>query len=338
MINIIISLDYEVFGEGHGSVKEDICEPTGRILDICDRHRVPLTIMFEVCEYLKFEEFDPQLVKRFAYSPSEMMRSQVRTAFKNGHDVQLHIHPRWVGARYSDDKWFLNAAVRDIGDLSEDMICRTLRTGKEKLVSMLKDIAPDYTCNTTRFTGHDWVEAPVKTHGALEKLDIRAHSLADYCPEGNKKGYWPLSRSGKVFEIPIHSVGLPKYRMFTGGRIISALYKCYKTRSLYLKEKVHSEIIRSKHGFLSGLFMDTYKQKWDFCKQSSEEMISFLDAGLQRYDHENNNVPLVMIGHSKDFLTAGQLERFLDIVAKKYLPSGNVRFTTFREFVESNLT
>jgi hypothetical protein len=66
-------------------------------------------------------------------------------------------------------------------------------------------------------------------------------------------------------------------------------------------------------------------------------MLDFLDAGLELYDYKNNNVPLVMIGHSKDFFNEKQFDKFLKIATEKYLPTGEIRFTTFREFVENNL-
>ncbi|MCK4852460.1 MAG: hypothetical protein KAS86_05020 [Candidatus Omnitrophica bacterium] len=337
MLHIIISLDYEIFGRGAGDVKRHMIMPTERILNICEKHNAPLTIMFEACEYLKFEEFDDELLAWLGYSPAELIRGQVRNALRNGHDVQLHIHPQWIDAGFKAGKWDLNVPGRAINDLPEEMIHETLKKGKEKIVSIAKDIAPHYKCNTVRFTGSRWIEAPPGTHAALEKSGIKAHSLADYCPDENRKGYWPLGSKGKVWEVPIYSVELPKYRMFALTRIVPALYRYSVDRSPDFRKKARAAAVSSGHGFLAGLFRDTYKQKWDFCKQSAAEMVEFLEAGLRRYDHRNNEVPLVMIGHSKDFLSDREFERFLRITAKRYLPSGDVKFSTFQGFVEENM-
>ena len=51
MIPLILSLDYEIFGNGAGDVIRDVIEPTQRMLRICDRHGAKMTIMFEVGEY-----------------------------------------------------------------------------------------------------------------------------------------------------------------------------------------------------------------------------------------------------------------------------------------------
>ena len=76
MFNLIISLDYEIFGNGAGDVIRDIIEPTNRILDICNRNGAKLTIMFEVAEYWAFKKYDKHLNKKLGYSPSKVMEQQ----------------------------------------------------------------------------------------------------------------------------------------------------------------------------------------------------------------------------------------------------------------------
>jgi len=335
MLNIIISLDYELFGPGSGDIKKHIIGPTNKILDICEDNDVPLTIMFEACEYMKFEEFDTELRKHLGYSPAELIKEQIGRAAKRGHDVQLHIHPQWVDAAYKDRQWAIKQYPRLINDLSQDRIYETLRKGKEKLINILENINPDYKCNTIRFTGYDWIEAPPETFNALERLEIKAHSLADYCADENRKGYWPLTIDNKVFEIPIHSIRLPKYKIFSILRILTALYVCFlagKTKADFRK-KAADLTFKSKYPFLVSFFKDTYKQKWDFCKQTASEMLFFLESALEKYDHKNYEIPLVMIGHSNIFFSAREFEKFLKITKEKYVSSGILRFSIFQEFV-----
>ena len=66
-------------------------------------------------------------------------------------------------------------------------------------------------------------------------------------------------------------------------------------------------------------------------------MLMFLENALERYDYENNEVPLVMVGHSNIFFNKREFKKFLKTVSEKYLPSGKVKFSTFQEFVENNL-
>ena len=92
-MRMILTLDYEIFGNGAGDVRRDVIEPTNRILDICDRHDARLTIMFEVAEYWAFQQYDRQLQEHLGYSPCSQMKAQVLDAIRRGHDVQLHLHP-----------------------------------------------------------------------------------------------------------------------------------------------------------------------------------------------------------------------------------------------------
>ena len=47
----------------------DVVDPTRRLLDICERHGVKMTIMFEVGEYWAFERHEDQLRRDLGYSP-----------------------------------------------------------------------------------------------------------------------------------------------------------------------------------------------------------------------------------------------------------------------------
>lgn len=337
-VKIIMSLDYEIFGEGSGDIAKHMISPADRILKICDKFGVPMTIMFEICEYMKFKEFDAQLTEDLGYSPSTLIREQVRAAFKRGHDVQLHMHPQWIGAMYKNKKWILDGLGSDISRYPEDIIGKIVKDGTDELTGLLKDIDGNYKCNTVRFTGYHWLEAPRKTHDILKKNGIKAHSLADHCPEDNRKGYWALA-DNSLFEIPIHSVVIPKYKALSPRRI-SLLLQMYRiTRDLdgEIRKKVFNMTSGTGKNVLTSLIRETYSQKWDFCKQSANEMLAFLEEGFHRFDHKKHNVPLVMIGHSKDFLNDKEFAKFLRVVTEKYLVAGNIGFSTFRDFVENEI-
>jgi hypothetical protein len=50
-VHLVLSLDYEMFGNGAGDVMRDVIQPTARLLRICDSHGAKLSILFEVGEY-----------------------------------------------------------------------------------------------------------------------------------------------------------------------------------------------------------------------------------------------------------------------------------------------
>jgi len=47
LISLILSLDYEMFGNGAGDAMRDIIHPTSRVLNICDKYGARMSIMFE---------------------------------------------------------------------------------------------------------------------------------------------------------------------------------------------------------------------------------------------------------------------------------------------------
>ena len=80
MVPIILTLDYDICGNGSGDAMRDIVQSTTRLLDLCDKHNAKPTIMFEVGEYLAFVRYDEQLKADLGYSPQEQMQRQATNA------------------------------------------------------------------------------------------------------------------------------------------------------------------------------------------------------------------------------------------------------------------
>ena len=178
MLNIIITIDYEIFGNGAGDVRNHMIFPTEKMLQICDRHEVPITIMFEKIEYLKFIEYDTVLTTDLGYSPSEYIRNQLINAMRRGHDVQLHIHPQWIDAKYENRRWMIPNPHRSIDDLSHNEIEELITNGKFELENLLKPNNPNYTCSAMRLTNMPWSQAPSEVISPMKRNGIKIHSLS----------------------------------------------------------------------------------------------------------------------------------------------------------------
>ena len=85
------------------------------------------------------------------------------------------------------------------------------------------------------------------------------------------------------------------------------------------------------------LFYDEYDLKWDFCKQTSKEMIEFLKIALRNYDYLQYEIPLIMIGHSKDFFNSREFEKFLREVQSSTNFLNKVKFVKLSDFIYNNL-
>src|ERR1022692_1016159 len=116
---IILSVEYEIFGNGSGDVRRHVIDPTGRMARLCQQYHAPLTVFFEAEEYAAFVQHAGQLKKDLGYDPAALMRQQVISLIQNGHDVQLHLHPEWRGARYEAGKWLLQPGKKTVDALFE---------------------------------------------------------------------------------------------------------------------------------------------------------------------------------------------------------------------------
>ena len=54
-MDLALTLDYELYGDGSGDVFEDIIKPTEILLSLLDKHKIKITIFFEVVEYWKLD-------------------------------------------------------------------------------------------------------------------------------------------------------------------------------------------------------------------------------------------------------------------------------------------
>ena len=115
--HVVISVDYEIFGNGEGDVRQHIVDPTERMARLCEKYGAVLTVFFEVEEYLAFEKFRDALVKHLGYDPAALVRQQIIALARAGHDIQLHLHPQWHRADFRDGKWILQGDKRTVDSL-----------------------------------------------------------------------------------------------------------------------------------------------------------------------------------------------------------------------------
>src|SRR5690242_445995 len=117
--HVVLSVDYEIFGNGEGDVRQHVIDPTERMARLCEKYGAPLTVFFEVEEYLAFEKFREALSKQLGYDPAALIRQQIIGLAKRGHDIQLHLHPQWHRADYQNGKWILEREKMTVDSLFE---------------------------------------------------------------------------------------------------------------------------------------------------------------------------------------------------------------------------
>ena len=322
MIDIIISVDYEIYGNGKGDVIDHMINPTAEMTKILDVYDVPLTIFLEISELIKFYEYDSALSNDLGYSPFHLIKKQMEKAYIKGHSIEMHLHPQWLDASYKQRKWKMSSDRRSIKEFSVSQLSKWLTLSESFVSDFVLDSCPTHKFTCLRSTNMDFTEAPENLVEVLEKSSIKLHSYADYShPKAFKKGYWPLSDN--VFEIPIFSQKKSFIESLSLKRIQAYLYNSYNGMMNKKKTNFRNRL---------GSYGNTGHLKWDFCKQSSKEMISFLDFAINFFQHKGIHFPLVMIGHSKDFFNEKEFENFVKKVKTEY--SDVCNFSTFSKFLE----
>ncbi|MBN2594648.1 MAG: hypothetical protein JXA81_14160 [Sedimentisphaerales bacterium] len=353
MIHLILSLDYEIFGNGAGDVMRDIIQPTSRLLSICDKHRAKMTIMFDVGEYWAFEQYDCQLRQDLGYSPCEQMKRQAIDAIRRGHDVQMHLHPQWIGAEYDKGVWQLCNSYWRLADMPGGLgsksqiisITGALHAGKLTLESMIKPVKADYECVCFRAGGF-YAQPSENIVSAMKKVGLQADSSVlkgyktstpfevDYSHvETDKTAWWTtdteLTAEGKpgknIIELSVSSRMQPYWKNFKKTKLRAALKRRRAEIALYGNRTTNKDISSvPDYRTVMKRLLRKYPSTFDFCKLSSKDMLRRIKEHT-KYTEQ----PIVMIGHSKDFVNDCEFDKFLASLCR----NDNVSFHSMSDYV-----
>lgn len=347
MIDIVITADYEIYGDGSGDVRQGLIEPTQEILELCHHYGAKLTFFFEVLEYWAFLQSGPKgLIEDLGYDPAALMKEQLCQALADGHDVQLHIHPQWLESRYIPGRgWQLNLAYWRLpmvpGGLGSPEDIRSLRglfvQGKEELERMFKPLRSSYQCMA--FRAGSWCMQPEQDPiRAMKEAGIEVdssvvpglyhmddHRWIDYRAAPSFYHHW-RTQSGNLLGVGEENEGLvemPVYvclkepiKMLLNNpwRIVGWLKEWQRKRKEYSTHvQQYGEESKNKKSLLKEMFTPQPFQ-WDYCDLTSKEMWGFLKEVIERYEHENTYTPLVMSGHPKDFRNHQHFSTFLKML------------------------
>ena len=236
----LLTVDYEIFGNGTGDVRQHMVEPTERMARICERHNAPLTVFFEAEEYLAFERYASVLESSLGYDPAALIRKQVAALARRGHDFQLHLHPQWHGAKLEGGQWRLQPEMETVDHLFETVeeTSAYIRERKELLESLLADggiAQPVIAYRAGAFSarpGRKLLQALSENDIYFDSSVVRglfreaADYTLDYRTVDEPKRMWRVKtdvaqedKAGSVWEVPIHSAMRRRFQQLTPGRL-----------------------------------------------------------------------------------------------------------------------
>lgn len=343
--NLIITADYEVFGNGSGDVVTCMVNPTKNLLDICNSTKAKLTIFMDVCELWAFEEVEKNGFWDLDYSPSEQIRDQLKYAVKNGHDIQLHFHPQWLDYKYlGKGSWKLNHDKWRLPSLNKDEIDSLFKRGKATLENLLQPIKKDYVCNVFRAGG--WCIQPEEIIlKAMQKHGFKIESsVAVGVTNPQKERYFDFTSAPDLPQWRVDS----KVTVATEGSMLEVPIFTAEmdgiTRSSFLAKRIKRKIAlmpagcsgytesahkKSKMSKVVDL-LKTQKSMFNFSDATTvEEMRWFIGQARKKYQSQKGNIPLVMIGHPKTFANEKELKEFLFWASKQE----DISFTDYNSYL-----
>lgn len=324
MIDCIFTIDYEIYGNGTGTLRELVFDPCRRLADLFRRRNARFVNFVEAAEFEKVEAAgtDPDIGS---------VRSQIRDLYLDGFEVALHLHPQWFNARYQNGQWLL--------DYNEYNLCKLERRRISEVVgqslSYLRGVVGDSSFTPLAFRAGNWLFQPSRTASeVLGEFGIRIDSSVfkgglqrnhnlDYRPARNNGYYWRFdadvnveAEAGPWLEVPIYAEMVPNWRMLTSKRL------SFGGNIGMSGPRVGSRALRALD-----FLRFTYPLKLDFCRMTLTELTSMMNRVIRRDRRDSAGYkPIVLIGHTKDLNDLPAVDSFLS-----FLEANGLKVATFAD-------
>jgi len=330
----LLTLDYELFfGKNPGSVDACILSPTNDIIRILDKYGVKASFFVDA-GYIERLEQERKLFPELE-NDYQQIKVQISTLFKEGHDVQLHIHPHWKDSFYSENGWKIDVSRYRLHDFSKQDVGKIVSDYKHILEKTINDKIFVFRAGGWCIQPFDHIAEALSSNGVFIDSTIyknginqsETHSF-DFTTAENKT-FWNFNQdpnreeiNGRFCEMPISSIRtnplffwrLAFAKKFGGKRHIfygnGGAVKASRTDIARMLTRYTSSVVS----------MDGYKA-------------SLLKKSLKIYQRNyGENDYFIIIGHPKS-TTAYSLEKldeFLEEATK------NNFFTTYRQEFKNN--
>jgi hypothetical protein len=156
VIHLAFVDDWEVRGNGTGDPRVLQFEPMRKLVKIFNKYGVRGSFNVEVMQQLAYRRHEGRFPELKVLA--DEWEQVVMESFRQGHDIQLHLHPQWSNADYQGhDSWKLKGDWSIINYPSQQ-IRAMIASGKDYLEMLLRKIDPGYAC--VSFRAGSWCAAP----------------------------------------------------------------------------------------------------------------------------------------------------------------------------------
>lgn len=318
MIECVFTLDYEIYGNGHGSLTKLVYEPAERLREVFADRGKRFVNFVEVAELDRIAQVgsDPGIAN---------VERQVRDLHEQGFETALHIHPQWYNAVHSNQRWYLDYTEYNLCTLPRSRIVEIV----DRALAYLRRVVGDMSFAPLAFRAGNWLFQPTGIAAeVLAERGIRIDSSVflggvqyrhglDYRPSQRNGDWWRFvgdvnvpDETGRLIEVPIHTRMVPFWEMVTSKRLGPV------GPGASAGPSVASGLHR-----LRDFARLRYPLKFDYCRMSLGEMKLVVDRLISAGPRHRRGVrPIVAIGHTKDFTDAGAVEGCLDYLERHGIP------------------
>lgn len=324
MIECIFTIDYEIYGNGEGSLNELIYEPVNKLQNIFERIGAKIVVFVETAELEKIESARTD-------STISDVKQQIRNLYKKGHEIALHLHPQWCKGQFNKGKWELDNNEYNMCLLPEQRIREIVDDSIKYLQTVLSvaDFKPK------SFRAGNWLFQPtqpiakiltqrgIKIDSSVFKGGLQYLHHLDYRPALQNGYFWKFQNDvnkpdvgGKMIEIPIYTEMVPPWQMATKKRL--GLQQKAASGRKTMKDKIYR---------LLDMARPMQPLKLDFCRMTIEELTTMMDKIIKDDKQDLQSFkPIVAIGHTKDLVDFDTVEHFLS-----YLKRKDIKVSTFAD-------
>lgn len=171
-ITLVLAFDHELSLGGTDSYAQNLFEPTEALFECAEAARVPIVLFTDVLSAIKYSEWG---VREFV-DPYE---TQLRSALRRGHDVQLHLHPHWLDSTWSDGSVAPSRSfsLADFADQRPPLdIASIVGRGTQYLIDTCAPEQPEYAPVAFRAGGYNIAPHTAEIFAALRANGIRIDS------------------------------------------------------------------------------------------------------------------------------------------------------------------
>jgi len=322
MLDFIFTVDYEIYGNGRGSLDELVYKPAKRLIDLFSTYDSNLVFFIEAAELEMIEAAgsDPE---------TDLVLSQIKELKKSGHEIGLHIHPQWYKGSFQNGQWILNYDEYNLCLQPEERISEIIK----RAIKFLRDKLHDPSFTPLAYRGGNWLMTPsdiisrilynegIRIDSSVFKGGYQHSTGLDYRRAPAGLFYWRFSKDvltpdtrGPMLELPVFTKMIPLWKFMRGKRL--ALEKSSDSTEGFLN--------KIKHRFRDFMRWKV-PVKLDFCRLTYYELVNMTEEIIRTdRDDPDEYRPIVLIGHTKDKPDISIIENYL-----AFLKCQGLRITTF---------